>query len=274
MPQARQQPDDGNIADPFGAGRAAAAQRDIDIVPEPLPERLMPAPPEVRHGAGKIRIVEILREREAEHPPEADGHVAVARKVKINLQQITHGPEPRTEHRCVPGGGHQLAQHIGKQDLFAQTDGKAPRACTDVLEAEAPRVQLGLDIGIADDRPGDELREQADERGERREVPLRPDVPAVDVDGVAHGLERIKADAKRQAHACQRQGKAEQAVHRRQEEVGVFEKAEQPEIQKDGDRQRQLCCPRAAPPLDAQAERPVRNGRSSSRNTYTGSPNA
>ena len=63
----------------------------------------MPAPPEVRHGAGKIRIVEILREREAEHPPEADGHVAVARKVKINLQQITHGPEPRTEHRCVPG---------------------------------------------------------------------------------------------------------------------------------------------------------------------------
>ena len=107
---------------------------------------------------------------------------------------------------------------------------------------------------------------QADERGERREVPLRPDVPAVDVDGVAHGLERIKADAKRQAHACQRQGKAEQAVHRRQEEVGVFEKAEQPEIQQERrPRSASFAVRCAAPPLDAQAERPVRNGREQQR---------
>ena len=48
------------------------------------------------------------------------------------------------------------------------------------------------------DRPGHELREEADEGGEAQEIPLARDLAQVEIDGVAHRLKREERDAHRQ----------------------------------------------------------------------------
>ena len=60
--------------------------------------------------------------------------------------------------------------------------------------------QLVVEVAVLQDRPGDELREQRDERAERDHALLRLRLPAIHVDGVRHGLERVEryADGQRQ----------------------------------------------------------------------------
>ena len=54
----------------------------------------MPASPEFRDTGGNIRIIKVLRETEAEHSAQPQGHIAVAREVKINLQTQSYGINP------------------------------------------------------------------------------------------------------------------------------------------------------------------------------------
>ena len=94
VPQAAEEEDgqqveiDPRLRDP------AAAQRDVDVVAEPGGERDVPAPPEVLHGAGDVGIVEVLDELEAQHPPQPDGHVRVAREIEVDLQRVGDRAEP------------------------------------------------------------------------------------------------------------------------------------------------------------------------------------
>ena len=98
MPESREHPDNKNVSQPLRFTYLISAQRNIDIVPEPRSEALVPAPPELRDRAGDIRIVEVLGEMEAENPPQTDGRITVAREVKIELQGEAHGVEPVIEH--------------------------------------------------------------------------------------------------------------------------------------------------------------------------------
>ena len=55
--------------------------------------------------------------------------------------------------------------------------------------------QLRRDLPVAHDGASDELREQRDVAGEVDEVAGGADVTPPDVDGVAHHLEDVEADA-------------------------------------------------------------------------------
>ena len=59
VPEARQQPDDGNIAELLCKAALVASQRDIDIIPEPCPHGDMPGPPEIGNTVGKKWKVKI-----------------------------------------------------------------------------------------------------------------------------------------------------------------------------------------------------------------------
>ena len=95
VPQARQRPDDQDIHKLARPAAARSAQRNIHIVAEPRAQRHMPAPPELRNGAGNIGIIEVFREREAENVPQADGHVRIAGKIEENLKRVGQRAHPR-----------------------------------------------------------------------------------------------------------------------------------------------------------------------------------
>ena len=137
----------------------------------------MPPPPELRDRQGNIRVVEVFEEVEAEHLAEADGHVAVAGEVEIDLQRVGDGGQPVHERAVIGGvaavddGGH-LRDLIGQQQLFGQTHDKAAEALREIVHSNAARSNLLLNGLIAHDGAGDELREEADVHQQVEKVAL------------------------------------------------------------------------------------------------------
>ena len=94
VPQAREHPHEEDVSEPLGLAHPAAAQGDIQVIPEPAAQGHVPTPPELLNGAGEEGIVEILREFEAEDPAQADGHIGITGKVKVNIEKKCNGIEP------------------------------------------------------------------------------------------------------------------------------------------------------------------------------------
>ena len=249
VPQAGQAPDDENVAHPLPPGNAVAAERDVHIVAKPGGQRDVPPPPELRDRQGDIRVVEVFEEVEAEHPAEADGHVAVAGEVEIDLQRVGDGGQPVHERAVIGGvaavddGGH-LRDLIGQQQLFGQTHDKAPEALREIVHGHLALPDLLLDGLIAHDGAGDELREEADVHQQVEKVALQGNLAAVEVDDIRQDLKRVKADADRQRDAGVRQAEKRE---RPEQEAEVFEHDEVAED--DDDRRDQRGLFRARPRL-------------------------
>ena len=122
---------------------SVAAKGDIQIFFKPGGQRNMPSAPKFLDTAGNIRIVEILLKRKSEHAAQPDGHIAVARKVKINLKQIGHRPDPRGQsadlrqfcrkHRVRGQGGR-----IGQKHLLRQTLDEPAKSLCSLLQIKRP----------------------------------------------------------------------------------------------------------------------------------------
>ena len=184
-------------------------------------------------------MVEVLAEMEAEHPAEADGHVAVTAEIVVDLHQIRDGADPggrdvqylRTSaENGVRGGAHR----VGDQDLLAQADGKAPQAGGDLLPVRGARIDLMRYIPVPDDGSGDQLGEEGDVQKDLRVVLLGRHLSAVYVDHVGQRLEREKRDADRQGYGGDPEREAGQGVQVGHEEPGVFEHRQDAQIDRDG----------------------------------------
>ena len=88
MPQPREEEHNPQVEVGASLAFAVAAQRDVEVVHHPTAKGDMPALPELRHTFADVRVVEVLGELETDHPSDADGHVAVTREVKINLEGV------------------------------------------------------------------------------------------------------------------------------------------------------------------------------------------
>ena len=136
------------------------------------------------------------------------------------------------------GGGRDV---VRDQDLLAEADDEAPDARGEVVEADHAAGELVGDLAVADDRPGNELREQQHVERRVNRALLRARVAAVDVDHVRNRVERVERDADRQQHL--RDGErsdaqsGEQRVDVVGEEVRVLEDAEHGKVDADGDGQ-------------------------------------
>ena len=99
-----------------------AAQRNVEVFLEPAREGHMPSAPEFPDASGNIGIIKVLLKVEAKHLSEADGHIAVAAEIKVNLQHIGDGsiqaatrvkPRYPLQKRVLPE-----ADGVGNQHLF------------------------------------------------------------------------------------------------------------------------------------------------------------
>ena len=82
-----------------------AAQRNIEVVAQPLRERYVPAVPKLGDILRLIGKVEVLRQRKAHDKGDTDSHVRVAREVAIYLHRVAEHSHKIFEARVGLGRG-------------------------------------------------------------------------------------------------------------------------------------------------------------------------
>ena len=96
----------------------------------------------------------------AQNPPQANGHVAVAGKVVVDLQKEAQGGKPGKEHGGIgaaPVALAQKAQVVGQNHLFSKPHQEAAGPLVGHCGAVLPFLQLLGHIPVPDDGTGDEL---------------------------------------------------------------------------------------------------------------------
>ncbi len=139
------------------------AQGDVEILPEPGGQRHMPAPPEVPQGEGGVGVAEVFRDGEAEHLPQADGHVAVGAEIVVDLQRVADRAQPGQTPVPRPAGEYRVgdpAHRVGDQQLLAKAPDEAAQPLLRGEEIRLPRLDLGGEVVIFHDGAGDELGEE------------------------------------------------------------------------------------------------------------------
>ena len=134
MPQSGQQPYCRQAEEPPPFSVPAPTQGNIHVIPEKVPQRDVPSPPELFQGARSVRIPEVFRKLVSEQPAHTHGDIGAGREIDVQLQRIRDHPEPRLHHGNIPrsaGDEHrsgQAAQLVRNQDLFAQSRRDPPDA--------------------------------------------------------------------------------------------------------------------------------------------------
>ena len=205
----------------------------------------MPSPPEIRDRNGAQRIVEILKEMEAQHSSHADRHVAVCAEIKIKLEGEKDRAKPRGQCSggCGARGARQLvgpdrlperAHIVRDQDLLEQALQEPQHAEGEPVQVNGPLMQLLLYGPEADNRPCDELREHGNigEIGEI--VPLHRDIPPVQINGIAHGLECKKADADGKPDPRRLKVRVRQRVDGLNGKIRILKKAQHAQVDRRG----------------------------------------
>ena len=98
VPKTGCRPDDKYVYVPTELAFSVAAERNINIFTKPCGKGYMLATPEFRCGFGYVRIIEIFFKLKAEHFSQADCHVRISGKVKINLEGESGNGKPCTEN--------------------------------------------------------------------------------------------------------------------------------------------------------------------------------
>ena len=99
VPKSAHEEDDENVADRFPLADARTTERNVEVVAKPRRKRDVPAPPKLRDVAGEVRRLEVRHELDAKEFGGADGDVAVAGEIPVDLKGKIHG----TEHERGPG---------------------------------------------------------------------------------------------------------------------------------------------------------------------------
>lgn len=93
MPEAPKQEGDPQIAQGPPCTASVPAKRNIEVIPQPAGKSDVPASPEFLYAGGLVGRIEVLRQMNVEKERAADGHVAVGRKIEIELQCIADAAE-------------------------------------------------------------------------------------------------------------------------------------------------------------------------------------
>ena len=205
----------------------------------------MPLAPELLDGRGRERVVEVLQVGETEHARNADGHIGIGAEVEVDLQQVGERREPRRRRRHVAQlgaedgiDGHR--QHVGDEHLLRQAHDEALKAHRHPFPSDGAVRQLLVDIVVADDGAGDELREKRDVEHHVQQIALRRHIAPVHVDDVGDGLERVERDAHGQRDAGDGHGLVDKLAEHTGEPLAVLEDAEAGKGHQNGDARVQL----------------------------------
>ena len=163
-----------------------------------------------------------------------------AAEVEVDLEGVGRDAVPRVERRrAIP---HRTrGRRSCRMDWRAAPSSRGParrRQCrARTWSRYGSAEQLVGDLREADDGAGDQLREHGDVAGKVDEVADGSRIAAIDVDRIAHRLERVEADPERKGDPQRRlepemaeSEPADEGVVAVEAEVEVLEESEQREI--------------------------------------------
>ena len=258
VPEARQHPDDENIEKPSPSGNAVTAERNIYVITEPRAQRHMPSAPEFGDASRNEGIIEIFEKIKAEDLTQTDRHIAVSRKVEVDLERKRDRVKPEKQNgffiRCRKIGAKRR-KRIRNQNLLTEAENETANALRRLIKAVRSFAQLSVDIRVADDRTRDQLGKKRNVGSQIDRILLRAHVASVDVHRIAEDLEGIEADPDRERDLQQGYGKPRHRVPIRNEKVGVFEIDQKSKRRSHGQKQQKLRGARSAEALDQQAEK-------------------
>ena len=169
-----------------------------------------------------------------ERPSHPDRHERVTGKVKVDLQGIGRKSEPGPGGRKVRESrgfhlGPERANVVCKQYLAPQPEDKQRDSVLYRIKRDLAVFQFAVDIRIFHDWAGNQLREEDNKRPKVNDIALYLDLVEIDVDGIGHNLEGVKADPERQVFCDlkHREGGSKQRIEIHQQEIAVFEKCEE-----------------------------------------------
>ena len=130
-----------------GAHRAfsVAAQRNIQVIPEPGAQGNMPSPPEFANRFGNIRKLEVFQKVKSEQFAQTDRHVRVTAEIIVNLQRIGDDAQPVQSDRRIVAfkhGIHEERQLISNENLLCKSLCKANQPRCHFLQGYLPPVDL------------------------------------------------------------------------------------------------------------------------------------
>ena len=240
VPKAAQQEDDERVAHHLRLAHTATAQGDIDVVAEPSRQRDVPTTPELGNVAAEIRHVEVPHQPDAEQLGRADGNVAVAREVAVNLEgEEDGGKEQRASGLLRVGRKHLVdidSTIVGHHDILEQAPQYLSHAINSGVVVELALLEeLRQEVGRPFDGSGHQLREERDEGEEGDDVLRRLNLATIHVDAVTEGLESVERDAYGKYHLQQQpvRGDVEQLRELGDEEVVVLENGQYQQVQDD-----------------------------------------
>ena len=196
----------------------------------------MPAAPELRHGLGHVRVIEILRAAPAEHIRNANSHIGIAGEIEEQLQREADGSQPGIKHgRAFRRGGEDfhgdLGKDVGDEDFFAEAGQEAEDALGKELRIPGAQIVItgkgaGLDLG---------------EKGEIEGVVERVFVEFcrsfINIRQIGNGFEGEEGNAQGESEVLQGDFGLRDAPPGGQGEIGVFIVDQKPGIQEDAEDQ-------------------------------------
>ena len=233
----------------------------------------MPPPPIFADRAGKIGVVEVFRQGNAEEFPDADGHIAVAGEVKIQLHHIRRVAQHK--NRCRQrGGGHRCdlcvdqRQLISDDGLFGKAQHQPLDAVAEAVRRNAARLPAGVKLRgllpIADNGAGRPVAEERKKHREPEGAFFGGDAPCRDICTVADGREHIKADTQRQGRGQHRHKARRKSVYRFSRKARIFKDAQHRQIEQHQRRQQRAFVgqpPQRQPAQPVDAGQQHQNGR-------------
>ena len=235
----------------------AAAQRNIDVIPQPLRQADVPPRPDVLDRVGKERLAEVFRQVQAQHLADAQHNVGVAGEIGVELHGEQHAAQQQLG--AVKGGGvgkdciHNNGGAVRHGQLFKVAPRAALYAAPDPVRIpDSGPVQLRHQGAIAVEGA---LRDREKERRIAQKAGvffLRQNPAPAHVTQIADELQRKIADAqsvRQRALPAQRsgqileQGQRQQCRRKPRKEHGPFRGAPPaPPDQKAAARQHRQCC--------------------------------
>ena len=224
--------------------RAGHAQHDgvVDVGGEEARQRHVPARPVVDDVARLERAVEVRRQADAEQQRQADGHVAVAGEVEVDLQRVGQRAGPGIVERRDAAVGSQAEDRrgfqregVGDHHLLEQPEQKHRGAQRQVVDARAEAVavvELREHFPVVGDRPGDQLRKEADEQAVVGEVVFFHHA-VMGIDQVGDLLEGEEGDRQRQDDVFHPPTEIQRRIQRTEQEAGVFVVDQQQHVGRD-----------------------------------------